>query len=326
MTRTSVRACVERFLRHQEAVRNVSEHTLSAYRSDLEQFAAFLQRADFPEDVQSVDHLTIRAFLATLYEAAPRTAPSRRGKKGGGLSKTSVARKLSAIRSFFKYLMRERLVSKNPAALVSLPRLPQKLPASPAEDAVARLLDTPFLETPRGRRDAALWEMLYATGMRASELVGLNLDDVSLSEALVRLRGKGRKERIVPFGSKAKVALVRYLDDGRGVLLARAGVRGSARAVFLNHRGARLTRRGLALVIGRRIRLAAASAGQGGAAAAFSPHALRHAFATHLLSRGADLRSIQELLGHASLATTQLYTRLSVEDLKRAHKKAHPRA
>lgn len=325
MTKTSVRACVERFLRHQEAVRNVSEHTLSAYRSDLKQFAAFLQLAGFPEDVKNVDHLTIRAFLATLYEAPIRAPANRRGRRGG-LSKTSVARKVSTLRSFFKYLMRERLVSKNPAALVSLPRLPQKLPASPAEDAVARLLDEPFPETPLGRRDAALWEMLYATGMRASELVGLNLDAVRVGEALVRIRGKGRKERIVPFGSKAKAALGRYLDDGRGVLLARAGVRGSVRAVFLNHRGSRLTRRGLALVIGRRIRLAAASAGQGGAIAVFSPHALRHAFATHLLSRGADLRSIQELLGHASLATTQLYTRLSVEDLKRAHKKAHPRA
>ncbi|UCF81878.1 MAG: tyrosine recombinase [Acidobacteriota bacterium] len=320
-----MRACAERFLRHQEAVRNVSKHTLSAYRSDLEQFAAFLQLAGFPDDVKKMDHLTIRAFLATLYEAAPRTAPSRRGRRGG-LSKTSVARKVSALRSFFNYLMRERLVSKNPAALVSLPRPSQRLPASPAEDAVAHLLDEPFPETPLGWRDAALWEMLYATGMRASELVGLNLDDMRVGEALVCIRGKGGKERIVPFGSKAKAALVRYLDGGRGALLARAGARGNVRAVFLNHRGSRLTRRGLALVIGRRIRLAAASAGQGGAAAAFSPHALRHAFATHLLNRGADLRSIQELLGHASLATTQLYTRLSVEDLKRAHKKAHPRA
>jgi integrase/recombinase XerC len=222
--------------------------------------------------------------------------------------------------------MRERLVPKNPAALVSLPRLPQKLPASPAEDVVAHLLDAPFPETPLGRRDAALWEMLYATGMRASELVGLNLDDVSIGEALVRIRGKGRKERIAPFGSKAKAALGRYLDGGRGALLARAGTRGNVRAVFLNHRGLQLTRRGLALIVQRRIRHVAASSGQGRAAAVFSPHALRHAFATHLLNRGADLRSIQELLGHASLATTQLYTRPSVEDLKRAHKKAHPRA
>jgi integrase/recombinase XerC len=157
--------------------------------------------------------------------------------------------------------------------------------------------------------------------------VGLNLDDVRVGEALVRIRGKGRKERIAPFGSKAKAALEHYLGGPRDALLARARTPTfNWGAVFLNHCGARLTRRGLALIVQRRIRHVAASSGQSGAAAVFSPHALRHAFATHLLNRGADLRSIQELLGHASLATTQLYTRLSVEDLKRAHKKAHPRA
>ncbi len=289
------------FLDYLSYERNVSINTVGAYRNDLESFTTFLcndylTMARDLIDLRRVDHLTIRAYLAHL---------ARRK-----LRRSSIARHLSALRSFFKYLMREELVEANPARGVATPKREKHLPSVLQTSDVAVLLEAPDLSTPLGIRDRAWLELLYASGLRISELVGIDIDDLQVRARLVKVRGKGAKERIVPFGTKAQEAIRAYLQ------VRNAPERDS---LFVNYRGERITTRSVRRLFNGYVRDASLRAG-------VSPHTLRHSFATHLLNAGADLRAIQELLGHASLSTTQKYTHLNDWQLIEVYKKAHPRA
>ena len=292
------------FLNYLTYERNVSLNTVEAYRDDLESFVGFLCN-DYLSisrnllDLTRVDNLTIRAYLAHL---------ARRK-----LSRSSVARHLSALRSFFKYLMREGKLEANPARTVATPKREKHLPAvmQPAE--VVLLLEQSNVETPLGRRDRAFLELLYASGLRISELVGIDLDHIELKARLVRVRGKGSKERIVPFGATAEAAIRDYLAARQEL------VHSDEPALFVNYRGERISARSVRRLFDGYVRDASLRAG-------ISPHTMRHSFATHLLNAGADLRAIQELLGHASLSTTQRYTHLSDWQLIEVYRKAHPRA
>src|SRR4051794_2414751 len=248
-------------------------------------------------ELRRVDHLTIRAYLAHL---------ARRK-----LARTSIARHLSALRTFFKYLMREGLAELNPARGVATPKREKHLPSVMQTSDIALLLEQPDLSTNLGIRDLAWLEMLYASGLRISELVGIDIDDIELRARLVKVRGKGSKQRIVPFGSKAEEAVRAYL----AVREADA----DENALFVNYRGGRITTRSVRRLFDGYLRAASLRAG-------ISPHTMRHSFATHLLNAGADLRTIQELLGHASLSTTQKYTHLNDWELMKVYRKAHPRA
>ena len=317
------------FLAYLRGNRGASPHTVRAYESDVSQFLDFLpvhngrrREAQQPADC---DVGAIRSFLAELY----RTRRSR---------KTS-ARKLASVRAFVRYLRREGLVEGDPGALVATPRVEDTLPAHLDIDEMSRLLEMPDLAAPLGRRDRAMLELMYASGLRLSELVGLDLDHVNLSGRMVRVRGKGGKERVVPFNHSAERALRAYLKDRpdleREALRQRAGpgrpapkdppARPAARRsaasgpLFLNFRGGRLSGRSVDRLLRRYVSMCSARFG-------ISPHALRHSFATHLLERGADLRSIQELLGHAQLSTTQRYTHVSAAQLIEVYRKAHPHA
>ncbi len=305
---------IEQYLTHLRYQRDASQHTLRNYASDLHQFYHFLTHSPTgdlrpePEPTQ-IDNLTIREFLGVLYLKRNR--------------KSSVARKLAAIRSFMKYLAGQGVIPSNPAKNVASPKQEKKLPDYLTADAVTELLDGRRPDTKLDVRDQAIFELFYATGIRVSELVGLDMDDLDLVGGLIRVLGKGRKERIVPFGRKAAQALRDYFDVRREFLGAPSG--GGARsspaveAVFLNFRGGRLTTRGVAGVVDRHVaRLAQRLR--------VHPHTLRHTFATHMLNAGADLRAIQELLGHESLSTTQKYTHVSTEQLVRVYRACHPRA
>jgi integrase/recombinase XerC len=300
---------IDKYLAYLRYQRNASEHTLRSYASDLQQFLHHLTHTpegdDRPEPaLEQIDNLTIREFLGRLHQ---------RGNK-----KSSTARRLAAIRSFLKYLSVEGAIAANPAKLVASPRQEKRLPDFLALDAVSALVEAPDTSTAAGKRDRAMLELLYGTGIRASELVGLDLGDLDLQEQLVRVLGKGRKERIVPFGRKAGEALADYLQAR--LELAGRELRGSAaEAVFLNVRGGRLTARSLGNVVNKHVRRLAQRM-------KVHPHTLRHTFATHMLNAGADLRSIQEMLGHESLSTTQKYTHVSIEQLVRVYQSAHPRA
>lgn len=297
---------IERFLRHLQFERNVSAHTLRSYGSDLGQLLRFCTppAVTKPPAVTEVSHLTIRAFLGDL---------RRRGN-----SKSSVARKLSSIRSFFRYLQREELVEGNPAKPVSAPRQDRRIPRFLSPEDTSLLFDVIDETTRSGTRDRALLELIYASGLRVSEAIGLNVEDVDLDGELARIRGKGKKERIVPFGSVAQRALRSYLND-RARLLATKNGRVDSAALFLNLQGRRLTSRSVERIVQRVVRLAAIEQ-------RVSPHTLRHCFATHLLNNGADLRVIQELLGHASLSTTQKYTHVSIDQLLAVYRRAHRKA
>ncbi len=293
------------FLDYLTYERNVSGNTIAAYRDDLESFVGFLcndylTMARDQLDLRRVDHLAVRSYLAHL---------SRRK-----LSRASVARHLSALRTFFKYLVREAVVESNPARTVSTPKKEKHLPTVMQPADVALLLEQPDTSTTLGIRDAAWLELLYASGLRISELVHIDLDDLELRARLVKVKGKGSKERIVPFGSKAEAALRAFLAV-RGELAHDV----EEQAVFVNYRGERITTRSIRRLFDGYLRDASLRAG-------ISPHTLRHSFATHLLTAGADLRAIQELLGHASLSTTQKYTHLNDWQLIEVYKKAHPRA
>ena len=302
---------IEAFLDHLKYERNVSEHTLRNYRIDLLQFYDHLAPADEqgnrrPVDVRRIDHITIREFLAALHV--------KRKKK------SSIARKLATLRSFFKYLCREQVLEMNPASLVATPRLERKLPKFLSVEEVFRFLELPDPDTVLGKRDRAILEVLYATGMRVSELVNLNLDDVDFKNRSIRVRGKGRRERIVPFGRKALEALEAYLGVRGQLLLQASEEERDPRALFLNYQGTRLTTRSVGRIIARYAKMCADIPPK------ISPHSLRHSCATHLLNAGADLRAIQELLGHARLTTTQIYTHVSAEKLIEVYDKAHPKA
>ncbi len=286
------------FLDFLKGERGVSAHTLRAYTQDLRQFRAFL-RDEAVARWDAVTPAVVRRYLALLGRRHARTA---------------IARKLSALRSFYRYLYREGQVARNPLALVKTPKLPRRLPKFLTPGEMSAVLAAPDLATPVGLRDRALLELFYATGMRVGEVTALRLRDLTWTGEL-RVLGKGRKERVVLLTAAAENALRSYLDRARGIL-----ARGRDHdAVFVNGRGGPLTDRGVRLVIDRHIRRAAFDRH-------ISPHVLRHTFATHLLDGGADLRTVQELLGHASLNTTQVYTHVSREWMKRVYDKAHPRA
>jgi integrase/recombinase XerC len=305
------------FLDHLRLNRNASRHTVTAYGSDLSQFLKFVAAArDLkvnalkPDDV---DVTAIRGFLAELHRHR--------------ISASSAGRKLSALRTFIKYLNREDLLIGDPGALVSAPKRGETIPAHLSMDEMSRLLEMPDTSTPLGRRDRAILELFYASGLRLSELVGLGIEDVSLSSRMVRVLGKGRKERLVPFNTATADAIRAWLKDRAGALDA-TGAEGARRArratgakapLFLNYRGDRLSTRGVDRLVRRYVAQCSTKFG-------ISPHALRHSFATHLLSRGADLRAIQELLGHARLSTTQRYTHVNAQQLIDVYKKSHPRA
>lgn len=299
-----------RFLAYLRLNRNVSPHTIRAYRADLVQFLQFLerrdaQRPDEPTGVR-VGARVVRDYLSELYRR--------------GLAASSAARKLAALRSFTRYLAREGLLATDPVAPVGAPKRPTLLPVHLGEPEVARLLETPDPTHPRGRRDRAILELLYASGLRLGELVALDLGDVHLSGRMLRVRGKGGRERLVPFNRSAAAALKAYLPDRQALVAARErGRPGPEDPLFVNYRGGRLSARSVDRLIRKYVALAAVALGT-------SAHALRHSFATHLLARGADLRAIQELLGHRRLSTTQRYTHVDAGQLVAVYRKTHPRA
>ncbi len=287
---------LESFIRHLSDERNYSEHTVKAYRGDLENFRDFLLKEE--KRIEDTDIATINAYVLTLY---------------GKNSPSSVERKVSAIRSFFSYLVRKGLATQNPAKLVRTPKKEKHLPVFLSVDEVFNLVDVKDSEkNPLRVRDRAILELLYSSGLRVSELAGATLADLSMGEAIIRVRGKGNKERIVPVGSKALSALGEYLDR-------RKELKPASDHIFLNSRGGGITTRSLARII-KKYGLVS------GISKNVSPHVLRHSFATHLLAGGADLRAIQEMLGHASLSTTQRYTHLSIERIMEVYDKTHPNA
>jgi integrase/recombinase XerC len=283
---------------------NASEHTIRNYASDLEQFLSYFTIPGKPKPaVDEIDVLAVREWLGRLYQQR--------------LTAVSMRRKLAAVRSLFKFLLRDGVVTTNVARLVRTPKSPKSLPSVMTAEQTNTMVDAVTataekLERPYPARDLAIFELLYGCGLRISELVGLNVDDFDFSERWLRVRGKGRKERQVPFATKAAQAVDRYLEG-------RKPVSASDRALFLNHRGVRLTDRGARGIVKFYARMITGDS-------SIHPHSLRHAYATHLLSDGADLRAIQELLGHALLSTTQKYTQVSLADLMSVYDKSHPKA
>jgi integrase/recombinase XerC len=297
-SRTPVEKAIDKFL-HSLRQRNASVHTLKAYTGDLDNFAAYVDARDW----RNIDHLTIRGFLSHLYEK--------------GLGKTSVARALAAVRSFYRWLAQEGVVEHNPAALVSTPKLPKKLPRVPTIEEMNTVLDGQMPEVASfPERDRIMFELLYGCGIRNSELIGINLDDIRLSSEAILIRGKGKKERYVPFGDSVKAALAVYLPQRQQTLAERKKI---TTALLINQRGGRLTTRS----VGRIIKKVAVAKGL---SPDVHPHTLRHAFGTHMLEEGADLRSIQEMLGHERLSTTQRYTQLSMKHVLEVYDQTHPRA
>jgi integrase/recombinase XerC len=300
---------IERYVNYLQYERNASPHTVRNYRSDLLQFRDYLAdgRATAGVDVKSIDALSIRGFLSFLFERPEK--------------KSSIARKLSALRAFFKFLRREGVLAGNPSTTVSTPKQDKTLPRIMTEEEMNTFLDRVAEATKTGgpvmRRDRAMLELLYASGLRVSELVGLDLRSLNFGDCLVLVRGKGRKERIVPFGSKAKQAIEDYLPLRQRILQEKRKT--GQQALFLNLWGERFTTRSVDRLVKKYVR-------HYGPAVKVSPHSFRHAFASHLLTEGADLRAIQEMLGHASLATTQKYTQVSIKQLIDVYDKTHPKA
>lgn len=320
-----MREAIEKFVRYLRYERNSSPHTQVEYRRDLTQFADYLTPpGEETMALHQVDHRVIREFVGSLYER--------------GLEKASAARRLAALRTFFKFCMREGFAKTNPARLVATPKLPKRIPRVRTAQEMNGFLDaivasaeksgkkSKRAHTPKGKfaekvivkRDRAILEMLYASGLRVSELVGLDLGSIDRKGQMVRVLGKRRKERVVPYGDKAQAALEAYWPL-RDELLAAAKGKPEMEAVFLNHRGGRLTRRAVLSLVNHYARMSDADWD-------LHPHALRHAFATHLLADGADLRAIQELLGHSSLSTTQRYTQATIQQLMSVYDKSHPHA
>ena len=299
---------LEQFFQHLRYERNVSPHTLRNYLSDLGQFREHLFKIEKRDEipVSEIDHLTIREWMAELHSE---------NKK-----KTSIARKLASLRTFFQFLVREGVLETNPAKLVATPKIQRKLPDTLSMEDAVRFIETPDLNEDLGRRDRAILEFLYATGMRVGELVKLNLKDIDFREKLVRVTGKRKKQRILPFGEPALQALMFYLNEARPIFLNNCPpTQRDEDAVFLNYQGTRITTRSVGRMVDKYIKQCADIND-------ISPHSLRHSFATHLLDSGADLRDIQELLGHARLSTTQIYTQVSMEKLIEVYDNAHPKA
>jgi integrase/recombinase XerC len=296
--RSRIHIAIDKFLRSLRE-RNISPHTIKAYSGDLANFSSYIGSRNWRE----IDHVTIRGFLSHLYEK--------------GLGKTSVARSLAAVRSLYRWLAQEGVVEQNPAALVSTPKLAKKLPRVPTMEEMNSVLDGQMPEIASfPERDRLILELLYGCGIRNSELVGINLDDVRLSTEAVLIRGKGKKERYVPFGDAVKSALANYLPKRQMTL---AEFPRNTPALLINQRGGRLTTRSVGRII-KKIAVAK------GLSPDVHPHTLRHAFGTHMLEEGADLRAIQEMLGHERLSTTQRYTQLSMKHLLSVYDQTHPRA
>ncbi len=301
---------IDSFSRYLSIEKNVSEHTYRNYISDLMMFKEYVDR---DIDIKNIDNLTVRGFLGLL---------SKKGEK-----KSSIARRLSTLRTFFKYLHREGYIETNPAKMVSTPKQEKRMPSFLSVDDAFSLMELPNNADALTLRDKAALETFYSTGMRISELVGLNDADIDFNSSLVRVRGKGRKERIVPIGGKAITAIKNYLNKRQELLknsqsppFSKGGMGGlQDHPLFVNKDGNRITTRSVARIVAKYVNMLS-NAGH------VSPHGLRHTFATHLLNAGADLRSIQELLGHKSLSTTQRYTHLSIDKLMEVYDKAHPRA
>ncbi len=282
---------LEKFILYLEIEKNYSKHTILNYRADLEEFLKFIGEGA----LEKVDYLTVRKYLALLKEK--------------NLGSRSVGRKLSALRSFFKFLTREGYLKANPISSVASPKQEKHLPLFLTEEEVKNLIEAAKTDDERGLRDRAILETLYSTGIRISELTGLDAEDVDFISCVAKVLGKGKKERMVPMGDTAVSAIRAYLKSRKK----------TAQALFLNKNGSRLSDRGIRGIVDKYIHRVSTKHG-------ISPHTLRHSFATHLLNRGADLRSVQELLGHANLSTTQIYTHLTTERLKNIYDKAHPRA
>ncbi len=296
--RTTVELATDSFLRHLRE-RNASAHTIKAYAGDLDAFAEYAGTRDW----KAIDHIVIRGFLSHLYDQ--------------GLGKNSVARALAALRSLYRWLAQEGVVEQNPAKLVSTPRLSKKLPRVPTIEEMNFVLDGKMPEQASfPERDRLMLELLYGCGIRNSELVGIDVDDIRLSAEAILIRGKGKKERYVPFGGSARAALVTYLPWRQQLLIT---LKKANSALLVNQRGGRLTTRSVGRIV-KRIAVAR------GLSPDVHPHTLRHAFGTHMLEEGADLRAIQELLGHERLATTQRYTQLSVKHVMNVYDQTHPRA
>ena len=290
---------LEEFIRHISLERNLSSHTIRNYFSDLSQFYEYLTgvlKKDtlLIEDLRNIDHIILRAFFANLYEK--------------GLCKSSVARKISTIRTFFNYMCREGNLVNNPGKMVSTPKRGKTLPKFLSVDEADRLLGTPVGEDRLSIRDRAILETFYSAGLRIGEIVAINIEDLNLSEGLIKVKGKGRKERIVPVGEKAVDAIKKYLATSQLT---------NTLPLFLNKYGKRITTRSVHRIVDKYKKLSGLWD--------ITPHSLRHSFATHLLEGGADLRSVQEMLGHASLSTTQRYTHISMDKLMEVYDKAHPR-
>jgi len=301
---------IDQFGEHLRYERQVSGHTLRNYLSDLQQFYDLICPPDSEGnrpyiDIKQIDHLTIREYLGKLYE--------------GQRKKSSVARKLAALRSFFKFLCKQKVLERNPAKLVSTPKLEKKLPRVLSLEDVVKFIETPDMKKDLGVRDRAMLELLYASGIRVSELVGLNLPDINFARRMIRVLGKGSKERYVPFGSKAKETLEAYLVVRERLLAECSEDKRDTKAVFFNYKGTRITTRSVGRMVDKYLKECAM-------AHDISPHSLRHSFASHMLSGGADLRAIQELLGHARLATTEIYTHVSIDQLVEVYNKTHPKA
>ena len=295
---TAVEKSVTQFLRTLRE-RNASSHTIKAYTGDLKEFCEYVGGRSWT----AIDHLVIRGFLSHLYEK--------------GLGKTSVARSLAAVRSLYRWLAQEGVVEQNPATLVATPKLPKKLPRVPTIEEMNTVFDGKMPEVAAfPERDQLMFELLYGCGIRNSELVSINLDDINLSAGAILIRGKGKKERYVPFGDSVKSALAVYLPKRQQIL---AGKKNHLSALLINQRGGRLTTRSVGRII-KKIAVAK------GLSPDVHPHTLRHAFGTHLLEEGADLRAIQEMLGHERLSTTQRYTQLSMKHVLHVYDQTHPRA
>jgi integrase/recombinase XerC len=317
---------IDKFIDYLRYERNVSPETIREYRRDMQQFADFLTPpGEKTLPLEQIDHRVIREYVAHMYDRK--------------LERASVARRLASMRTFFKFCVREKYVKQNPARLIATPKLPKRIPQIPTAAELNGFLDDLArggLEGKRKRnrgsasgndeevkillkRDRAILELLYAAGVRVSELVGLNLEDVDRAGQMLRVMGKGRKERVVPYGARAQEALEAYWPVREEILAQRTKVKKTPEAVFLNHLGGRLTDNWVRTLVKKHTKLANANWN-------LHPHSLRHAFATHLLADGADLRAIQELLGHVSLSTTQRYTQASVRQLMDIYDKAHPHA
>lgn len=294
---------IARFLQHLHIERGASPHTLKSYREDLESLVEYFSEEDGScPDPAGLTSVELRGYLSALHEA--------------GYAKTSIARKLASLRSFYRHGQREGWIDSNPAKALRNPRKAHKLPHFLTTEEIGRLLAAPAADGPMGLRDRAMLETLYSGGLRVSELVGLNEGDLDFEQGIVRVRGKGRKERLAPLGSYAVRALQTWLANRQ---LSAKEPQGREAPVFVNRFGTRLTTRSVGRMLEKHLR-------ESGLDRRTSPHTLRHSFATHLLDRGADIRSVQELLGHKSLETTQIYTHVSTSNLRAAYEKAHPRA